>query len=651
LLILNRKYLIGFILISFFLPVAKAQDNTAAKTTRWQGFEQVHVTIQGHKAYYVKPAKPLPGNPWVWRTSFPDWHTEMDSLLLSRGFHVVFLNVDDQYGAPSAMRVYDKFYTYLTDTIKLASKTAIEGVSRGGLYALNWAKRNPDKVSCIYAETPVYDFKSWPGGKGTGPGGADEWKQLKEVYGFTEQQALDYKDNPVDNLEGLASFKVPVLNVIGLDDKLAPPAENSLLFAQRYIALGGPVSTYPATEGPQVMQGHHFPIKHAAEYAGFIYYNSYPVKAPLAYDKYFTVRGGVSNFYKAVNTDKKATVAFLGGSITFNPGWRDKVCTYLKETFPQTQFTFIAAGIPSLGSLPHTFRLQQDVLAAGKTDLLFLEAAVNDRVNKTDSLTQVRALEGIIRHAKNSNPKMDIVLMEFADPDKTTDYNNNITPVEIINHEMVAARYNLPSINIAKEVRDKINNKEFDWNDDFKDLHPSPFGQELYFANIKKLLEVSANTSVKTNSAKLPVPLNNANFEYGSYYNIGNAKHDNLWAIADNWQPADGLATRPGFVNVPMLVTEKAGAELTLPFKGTAVGMAVVSGSDAGIVSYSIDGLPFKDIDLYTPWSGMLHLPWYVLFSGNLKNGSHTLKIKISANKNSGSKGHACRIVNFLVNH
>ena len=371
----------------------------------------------------------------------------------------------------------------------------------------------------------------------------------------------------------------------------------------------------------------------------------------LPYSDYYKVRGGANNFLYAVTKKKEATVAFLGGSITFNPGWRDKVTSYLKERFPGTKFRFIMAGIPSLGSLPHAFRLKRDLLDSGKIDLLFIEAAVNDRVNGTDSLTQARDLEGIVRHAKHTNPLLDMVMMSFADPDKNNDYAKGKTPAEVVNHELIARYYNLPSINLAKEVYDKINNKEFSWADDFKDLHPSPFGQEIYFATMKSLLQKLMAQSVKSPVTKaLPTPLNRANFEHGNYYNISNARHDENWVLNNNWAPTDGLGTRPGFVNVPMLTANKPGAALTLPFTGTAIGMGIVSGGDAGIVSYAIDNGPYKEIDLFTPWSNSLHLPWYVLFDGNLQKGRHLLKLKIADHCNANSKGNACRIVYFLMN-
>jgi sialidase-1 len=375
------------------------------------------------------------------------------------------------------------------------------------------------------------------------------------------------------------------------------------------------------------------------------------VNTGLPYNNYYTLANKLNSFKHVIASRKNVTVTFLGGSITYNPGWRQMVCKYLRDKFPNTDFHFIAAGIPSLGSLPHAFRLQRDVLDSGKTDLMFIEAAVNDRVNHTDSATQVRALEGIVRHAKRSNPAMDIIMMAFADPYKTSDYNKGLIPPEIANHQMVAERYNLPFINFGKEVRDKINNKEFSWEGDFKDIHPAPFGQQLYFENIKSLIDTCFDSKAKKIvKSPLPKPLDDANFEDGSYYNIRNAQYDSGWSIDDDWKPTDGLGTREGFVNVPVLSSATPGSTLSLPFNGTATGIAIVSGSDAGIITYRIDNGPENTVDLYTEWSSMLHLPWYLLLGSDLKQGNHTLTITLSQLKNKNSKGNACRIVNFLVN-
>jgi sialidase-1 len=622
-------------------------DVNSGRTTVWKSFEKQEFKFQGREAWYVKPKQAIPGNPWIWRAHFPTWHTEMDSILLSRGFHVAYINTNDMFGHPKAMQVWDNFYDYLITEKQFAPKVALEGVSRGGLYVYGWAKRNPDKVSCIYAEAPVADPRSWPGGKGKGPGSEKDWASWLKQYGLSDSEASNFKDIPTNDLAGLASLKVPILHVLGLQDKLVPPAENSDLLVENYLRLGGPVSVYPMTRGEQALEGHHFPIERPELFAHFIYENSVPVQKPLLRTPYIEVNKGLFNAYEKFRTTKKGTVAFLGGSITHNPGWSNKTSQFLQEKFPETEFTFIAAGIPSLGSTPHAFRFERDVLSKGTPDLLFVEAAVNDRGNGFSEKAQIKALEGILRQMYTSNSKANVVMMAFAEPAKNTDYETGKVPVEVAVHERIARYYGASYINLAKEVYDRIKAGEFSWKYDFKDLHPSPYGQEVYFQTIKELLKTEP---VEVAAAKLPVPIDKFSYEKASYHPIDEAKKLKGFVIDPSWKPKEKITTRAGFVAVPMLVSESAGSSFEFEFKGRAVGIALISGPDAGKISYTIDGKKSQTLDLFTSWSTQLHLPWYLMLADELSSGKHTLKLNISADTNEKSVGNACRIVYFLVN-
>ena len=382
-------------------------------------------------------------------------------------------------------------------------------------------------------------------------------------------------------------------------------------------------------------------------------YSKNVLKPKLNSTAYHIYRGGLKNcFLKFVN-EKKGRVAFLGGSITANPGWRDSISIYLKKRFPETQFDFIAAGIPSLGSLPGAFRLQQDVLSKGLIDLLFEEAAVNDRTNENNDKEQVRSMEGIVRHARLVNPETDIVIMYFVDPDKMNDYNTGKVPSEITNHEKVAKYYNISVINLAREVTDRINAGEFSWEQDFKNLHPSPFGQNIYFNSIKSFLENSfsgINTSDLIVPYKIPVPLDQSSYFKGKMLSANDIKMQDGWKVIQDWVPADKTGTRPNYVHVPMAVCETPGKILSIPFSGSAIGIANASGSDAGILEYSIDGSEWAKRDLYTQWSKSLHLPWFILFADELKPGRHLLKLRLCAEKNQRSTGTACRFRYVLSN-
>ena len=117
------------------------------------------------------------------------------------------------------------------------------GLSRGGLYCYNWAIANPGKVSCIYADAPVCDFKSWPGGKGKGKGDPANWVRVLELWKFPDEAAaLAWTGNPVDHLAPLAQHQVPLLHVFGDADEVVPWEENTGLIASRYEALGGSIT-------------------------------------------------------------------------------------------------------------------------------------------------------------------------------------------------------------------------------------------------------------------------------------------------------------------------------------------------------------------------------------------------------------------------
>lgn len=616
----------------------------------WHGFKKETFSLEGRKAYIVKPAHALAGNPWVWQAYFPDWHYEMDSILVSKGFHIAFIDCSDMFGSPQAMQVWEHFYQQLTGKYSFSKKPVLEGVSRGGLYAYGWAKRNPDKVSFIYAEAPVLDIKSWPGGKGIGRGSAEDWEKCLATFHLTEQQALDFKDDPIDGIESLAGYKIPTIHVVCKDDSIVPVAENTAVLDAKMRLLGDSIQIDYMTENIS-LQGHHFDITNPQHYAELILKNVVPVKEILSSSNFIELNGKLSNTFSKIKNKKELTVAFLGGSITYNDGWRNKLSQYLEETYPQCTFHFIAAGIPSLGSLPHSFRFKTDVLDKGDIDLLFIEAAVNDLANETAPAIQRRAMEGIIRHALTANPSMNIVLMAFADEVKNKDYDKNAEPSEVKVHRELAAYYGLPFINLAKEVYERIKAREFTWKDDFKDLHPSPFGQNIYFQSIKSMLQFSDKKYDGKGIVNVAItkPQNKFAYNNGRYVAVTQATNLKGFSVINQWTHADAKETREGFVHIPVLEATNAGSSFSFSFEGNAMGIAIVSGPDAGMISYRVDNQHFKTLNLFTKWSNYLHLPWYLILADSLKNGKHVVEVKTLPGKNA-SGGSACRIVYFLVN-
>lgn len=232
-----------------------APAGSPATTDQWHGYTRHRFTIEGCKAWVVEPAQAAPGRPWSWTMMFPDAFVDRCAAtgLLARGFHHVHIDLGNTFGSPAALAKADAFARHL-EAKGLTSKVSLIGLSRGGLFIYRWAARNPDRVAVLYGDAPVCDIRSWPAGKvGTGTGSPKDWAELQRCYGFADEAAaLAFRENPIDVLAPLAQRRIPVIHVVGDADTVVPPADNTLVLAERYRALGG---TIEVIHRPGV--GHH----------------------------------------------------------------------------------------------------------------------------------------------------------------------------------------------------------------------------------------------------------------------------------------------------------------------------------------------------------------------------------------------------------
>jgi pimeloyl-ACP methyl ester carboxylesterase len=222
--------LLGFLMIK--ASCASEQSKEVSGTEgNFHGFTQYSFEVDGIESMIVVPKTAAKGKPWIWRARFYGHQPQFDIAMLERGYHLAYSSVANLYGSPTAVSHWNSFYDYLTHHHGFAKKAVLEGMSRGGLIVYNWAIQNPEKVSAIYADAPVVDFKSWPGIN----------KKIMSVYGLTQQEAEKYQGNPIDNLKPLSMAGVPIIHVVGDIDKVVPVSENTAIIEQRYKALGGDI--------------------------------------------------------------------------------------------------------------------------------------------------------------------------------------------------------------------------------------------------------------------------------------------------------------------------------------------------------------------------------------------------------------------------
>mgnify|MGYP000020163005 CR=1 FL=1 len=234
------------------IQLGNKNDIVVGEEANFYGFTLTNFKYKGIDCKLARPKKIAKGMPWVWRARFWGHEPQTDIALLERGFHIAYCDVTDLYGNQEAVERWDNFYGLMTKT-GLSKKVALEGMSRGGLIIYNWAEQNSDKVACIYADAPVLDGKSWPGGLKKGNGSPDNWERFKKVYGLKNDSEVEtFQGNPIHKTKSIARGGYPMLHVCGETDKVVPMAENTVPFEKAILAHGGQLETIAKPNN-----GHH----------------------------------------------------------------------------------------------------------------------------------------------------------------------------------------------------------------------------------------------------------------------------------------------------------------------------------------------------------------------------------------------------------
>jgi sialidase-1 len=237
-------------------------------------------------------------------------------------------------------------------------------------------------------------------------------------------------------------------------------------------------------------------------------------------------------------------------------------------------------------------------------------------------------------------------------PEHMADYSQGRVPASVAQHERVAVHYGCPSLNLSLEVTDRIAAKEFTWAEDFRDVHPSDYGQRVYAGSMTRMLDAAyaAPVAAPVKHVLPGEPLDAQSYFRGRLGRLEEARNLKGFTLVPTWKPDDGKGTREGFVDVPALVATEPEAELEFAFEGQGAGLFITAGPDAGVVESCTDEGAWRKADTFTPWSAGLHLPWAVILDDGLKPGRHVTRVRIAAEHNPKSTGTALRVMHLLLN-
>ncbi len=210
-----------------------------AVSGHYHGHKRLDFSFNDKDAILVVPNAPKKGNPWLFRAEFFGAFDNVDMMLVDNGWHIAYIKVSDMFGHPDATQIMKQFRDHLVSEYELSQKVVICGMSRGGLYAVNYAVEYPEDIAGLYLDAPVLTLMSWPFGLGKGCGSVHDTELCKNVWKLNESTILNFRENPIDKIDLLLEKNVPVCLICGGADDVVPYEENGAELVRKYEAMHG----------------------------------------------------------------------------------------------------------------------------------------------------------------------------------------------------------------------------------------------------------------------------------------------------------------------------------------------------------------------------------------------------------------------------
>jgi len=354
-------------------------------------------------------------------------------------------------------------------------------------------------------------------------------------------------------------------------------------------------------------------------------------------------RGGLPNVFVKLQAGKEVRIAYLGGSITAQNGWRPKTLAWFQKQFPRAKVSQINAAIGGTGSDLGVFRLQHDVLQY-KPDLLFVEFAVNDGGAPPSRIH--KSMEGIVRQTWRANPETDICFVYTLTQGMLPNLQSGKFPRAASAMEAVADHYGIPSIHMGMEVaklekegklifrgalpkteaEKKALNGKIVFSPD--GVHPYPqTGHEIYLKVVARSMEKIRSVG-KPGPHKLPAPLDPDNWEDAKMIPLDQVHLSKGWKKLD---PATNQLAKLFANRLPGLwEASQPDESMSFRFKGKYVAVYDLLGPDCGQIIILLDAKTSTTRARFDGYCSYYRLATLPVGSG-LRDGVHVVLLKIDS--------------------
>lgn len=359
-----------------------------------------------------------------------------------------------------------------------------------------------------------------------------------------------------------------------------------------------------------------------------------PIPAQL-----FRQRNGLGNVFAKLKAGKTVNIAYFGGSITAQEGYRPKTLKWFRETYPQAKINEINAAIGGTGSDLGVYRFGHDVLDH-KPDLIFVEFSVNDGGATPENIW--RGMEGIVRQAWQADPNIDICYVYTFAVGQETSLNAGMDARAASSDEMLADYYGIPSIDMAMRIAELQRAGKLIYTPPkdaqgqklpappgvilFSDdgVHPLDAGHDVYTTVITDALHQMEPTS-QPGPHHLRAPFIADNWERAKLVSLSPAM------LSPNWHKlsADTGMGKDFHNRLPELwAATQPGEKISFKFKGTAAKLYDIIGPDGGQIICTVDGKASRPQALFDSYSSYHRLASATIASG-LEDTMHNVTVEL----------------------